>query len=285
MDAPLLPDLDQALLGVMILVIMFGMGASLTPKDFKIVSRRPRMLLVGFLSQFGFMPLIGLGLALALDLEPALAIALVLIGSLPGGTTSNMFSYFARGAVALSIAMTTASTLLALAMTPLLLEAYTRPFTRAIRERLTAEGVEGGADFLMPTGNIVVSLVLVLVPVLAGMLLRKISRGWAKVAEDTAGFMGMIVIVFLIVTTFARNYRLLFETSWRVYLATVALGWIGFLFGYPRAFSRRGSRRIRPRGRWRESNSRLSHGFGVLGGEHVSGLAQQGKEPGIGNVL
>ena len=232
MDAPLLPDLDQALLGVMILVIMFGMGASLTPKDFKIVSRRPRMLLVGFLSQFGFMPLIGLGLALALDLEPALAIALVLIGSLPGGTTSNMFSYFARGAVALSIAMTTASTLLALAMTPLLLEAYTRPFTRAIRERLTAEGVEGGADFLMPTGNIVVSLVLVLVPVLAGMLLRKISRGWAKVAEDTAGFMGMIVIVFLIVTTFARNYRLLFETSWRVYLATVALGWIGFLFGY-----------------------------------------------------
>lgn len=232
MEAPLLPDVDQALLGVMILVIMFGMGASLTPADFKIVTRRPRMLLVGFLSQFGFMPLIGLGLSLVLNLDPALAIALVLIGSLPGGTTSNMFSYFARGSVALSIAMTTASTLLALVMTPLLLEAYTGRFTRAIRERLMAEGVEGGAEFVIPTGNIVVSLVVVLVPVMAGMLLRRCSRGWAKVAEDTAGFMGMIVIVFLIVTTFARNYPLLFSTSWRVYLATIALGWVGFLFGY-----------------------------------------------------
>lgn len=226
-DIELLYAIDKALLAVMILVIMFGMGASLTLDDFKAVGRRPRMILIGFLSQFGFMPLIALGLAHLLRLEPALAIALILIGCLPGGTTSNMFAYFARGHVALSISMTTASTAMALVMTPLLLNLYTGPFTRAIGEQMVEEG-----SFFIPTGDIIVSLVLVLVPVLGGMVLRRFSRARAKVAEDTAGFMGMIVIVFLIATTLGRHFRLVIATPWPLYVASIALGLIGFLFGY-----------------------------------------------------
>jgi len=225
-EIQLLHSLDQALLAVMILVIMFGMGASLTLADFKAVGRHPRMVLIGFLSQFGLMPLIALGLAHLLQLGPALAIALILVGCLPGGTTSNMFAYFARGHVALSISMTTASTLLALFMTPLLLEVYTKGFTAEIAGQMGEEG------FVIPTGNIVVSLLLVLVPVCGGLLLRRFSRGWAKVAEDTAGFMGMIVIVFLIITTLGRHYRLVLATPWQVYAAAVALGLCGFAFGY-----------------------------------------------------
>lgn len=226
-DIELLHSLDQALLAVMILVIMFGMGASLTLDDFKAVGRRPRMIFVGFLSQFGFMPLIALGLAHLFQLEPALAISLILVGCLPGGTTSNMFAYFARGHVALSISMTTASTLVALVMTPLLLGFYATPFTQEIAGRMTEEGT-----FVMPTANIVVSLLLVLVPVCGGLILRKFSRSKAKVAEDTAGFMGMLVIVFLIVTTLGRHMRLVIATPWQVYAAAIALGLIGFLFGY-----------------------------------------------------
>jgi len=222
----LLHSIDQALLAVMILVIMFGMGASLTPADFKAVGRRPRMVLIGFLSQFGLMPLIALGLAHLLQLGPALAISLILIGCLPGGTTSNMFAYFARGHVALSISMTTASTLLALFMTPPLLSLYTQGFTAEIAGRM------GEAGFVIPTKNIIVSLLLVLAPVCGGLLLRRFSRGWAKVAEDTAGFMGMIVIVFLIVTTLGRHYRLVLATPWQVYAAAAALGLCGFAFGY-----------------------------------------------------
>src|SRR6056297_3129972 len=94
-EIQLLYPIDKALLAVMILIIMFGMGASLTADDFKGAIRRPKLILVGFLSQFGFMPLIALGLSLILKLPPAAAIALILVGCLPGGTTSNLFAYFA----------------------------------------------------------------------------------------------------------------------------------------------------------------------------------------------
>jgi bile acid transporter len=231
-DLQLLYPIDQALLALMILVIMFGMGASLTPGDFRIVLQRPRLMCVGFLSQFGFMPLIALGLAHQLGLSPALAIALILIGCLPGGTTSNMFAYFARGSVALSISMTTVSTLLALIMMPLLLALYTPGFTRTIETQLRAHAASGEIVFVIPTANIVVSLVLVLLPVGGGLVLRRVSRDWAKVAEDTGGFMGMIVICFLILTVLTRHMDLILQTPWPVYAAAIALGLIGFLFGY-----------------------------------------------------
>lgn len=226
-DIQLLHPIDKALLAVMILIIMFGMGASLTTADFKGVLKRPRLILIGFLSQFGFMPLIALTISLGLNLSPAAAIAMIMVGCLPGGTTSNLFSYFARGQVALSISMTTASTLLALVMTPILLQVYTRPFALRISEQLGSD-----TAFVMPTKDVVLSLVVVLVPVAGGLLLRRISRGWAKVAEDTAGFMGMIVIIYLIATSMARHHALILSTPWPIYAATIALGLIGFLFGY-----------------------------------------------------
>jgi hypothetical protein len=119
---------DQALLAIMIFVIMLGMGASLTVDDFRAVARKPKGVFIGFISQFGLMPFIAFGLATILNFPPAFAIALILIGCLPGGTTSNMFTYFARGSVALSISMTTASTILALFMMPILLKLYTSWF-------------------------------------------------------------------------------------------------------------------------------------------------------------
>jgi BASS family bile acid:Na+ symporter len=226
-DVQLLHTADKALLAVMILVIMFGMGASLTPADFKGVLRRPRLILIGFISQFGFMPLIALGLSFALGLPPAAAIAMIMVGCLPGGSTSNLFAYFARGHVALSISMTTASTLLALVMTPLLLQFYSQPFVR----QLTDQSADG-AVFVMPTKDIIISLLLVLVPVCGGLVLRRFSKGWAKVAEDTAGFTGMIVIVYLIVSFLGRHFHLMLTTPWTIYVASISLGLIGFLFGY-----------------------------------------------------
>jgi predicted Na+-dependent transporter len=162
-NTQLLYPQDQALLALMIFVIMLGMGASLTVNDFRAVVRKPRGVLVGFLSQFGLMPLIALGLSIFLNFDPAFAIALILIGCLPGGTTSNMFTYFSRGSVALSISMTTASTVMALLMMPILLKAYTGGFIEQISANMRAAGAT--ADFVIPTGNIISSLVLVLVPV------------------------------------------------------------------------------------------------------------------------
>ncbi len=221
---------DQVLLAIMIFVIMLGMGASLTVNDFKAVARSPKGVLVGFLSQFGLMPLIALGLAIVLNLHPAFAIALILIGSLPGGTTSNMFAYFSRGSVALSISMTTASTIMALFMMPIILSVYTVRFTSQLTADMRAAGAE--TEFVIPTGNIISSLVLVLVPVIIGMILRRKSPGWAKTAEDTAGFMAVLVILYLIMTAFVRHGGLFLRTPIEVYIATIGLGLAGFFFGY-----------------------------------------------------
>ncbi len=226
----LLYPMDQVLLALMIFSIMFGMGASLTLDDFRTVLRYPRGILIGFLSQFGLMPFFAYSLAVFLDLSPAYAISIILIGCLPGGTTSNMFAYFARGSVALSIAMTTASTIMALLMMPVLLEFYTGEFTRQISEEMIAAGT--GTEFVIPTGNIIGSLVLVLVPVGLGMWLRAKSQIWAKTAEDTAGFMGIIVIIFLIATAFIRHTGLLLQTPKEIYIAAIAVGILGFLFGF-----------------------------------------------------
>ncbi len=229
-DTQLLYAIDEALLGIMILIIMFGMGASLTVDDFKAVARRSRGVLIGFMSQFGAMPLVALGLAIVLDLDPAFAIALILIGCLPGGTTSNMFTYFSRGSVALSISMTTASTIMALLMMPILLSLYTTGFTQQLSEALFAAGEAG--EFVIPTKNIIISLVLVLVPVAGGMVLRRFSPGWAKTAEDTAGFMAIIVILFLLGTLFVRHGDILIRTPWQLYVSAIGLGLAGFFFGF-----------------------------------------------------
>lgn len=229
-DTQLLYSIDEALLGIMILIIMFGMGASLTIDDFKAVARRSRGVLIGFMSQFGAMPLVALGLAIVLDLDPAFAIALILIGCLPGGTTSNMFTYFSRGSVALSISMTTASTILALFMMPILLSLYTTGFTQQLSDAVFA--ANGEAEFVIPTKNIIISLVLVLLPVMGGMVLRRFSPGWAKTAEDTAGFMAIIVILFLLGTLFIRHGGILVQTPWQLYASAIGLGLAGFLFGF-----------------------------------------------------
>ncbi len=221
---------DQALLALMIFVIMLGMGSSLTVDDFRTVVRKPRGVLVGFLSQFGLMPLIALSLALILNLDPAFAIALILIGCLPGGTTSNMFTYFSRGSVALSISMTTASTIMALVMMPILLKVYTGGFIEQISAGMRAAGAE--TDFVIPTGSIISSLVLVLVPVALGMLLKRKSPDWAKVAEDTAGFVAVLVILYLLGTAFIRHGGLFVQTPWQVYVGAIGVGVIGFFFGY-----------------------------------------------------
>ena len=101
-------------------VIMFGMGLTLSPHDFKVVLSRPRDILIGCLTQFTVMPLLALGLTWAFSLPQELAIGVILVGCCPGGTASNVITYLAKGDLALSVGMTAASTLLAPLLTPLL---------------------------------------------------------------------------------------------------------------------------------------------------------------------
>jgi len=215
----MLTELETRLLGVMMLFIMLGMGASLTFKDFLIAFRKPQGILVGLLCQYGIMPFLAYLIAVALDLPPALAIGLILMGCMPGGTTSNIFTYFSKGVLALSIMMTVCSTLVAVAMTPALLELYSG-----------LRGLPG--EFQVPAGNVAQILVVLIVPTLIGIVLRKWNPNIGATIELIGGLLGVVVILFLIVTWVPRNHMLLATTPAPVYAATIGVGLVGMLLGY-----------------------------------------------------
>ena len=215
----MLTDTETKLLGVMMMVIMLGMGASLTFKDFRIAFKKPQGILVGLLCQYGIMPFLGYALGLLLGLPPALAIGLILMGCMPGGTTSNIFTYFSKGALALSIMMTICSTLVAVAMVPLLLDFYA--------------GLSGlPTEYKVPAGNVAQVLVVLIVPTLIGLFLRKWNPNVGATIELIGGALGIFVILFLLVTWVPRNHQLLASTPWPVYAAAIGIGLVGMLLGY-----------------------------------------------------
>jgi len=215
----MLTDLETKLLGVMMMVIMLGMGASLTFKDFRIAFKKPQGILVGMLCQYAIMPFLGYAMAVVLGLSPALSIGLILMACMPGGTTSNIFTYFSKGVLALSIMMTICSTLVAVAMVPVLLAFYS-----GLKEL--------PSEYTIPTGNVAQILVVLIVPTLIGIALRKWRPNVGATIELVGGMLGIIVILFLLVTWVPRNHQLLSITPWNVYFASIGLGMIGITLGY-----------------------------------------------------
>lgn len=213
----MLSDFETRLLGVMMMLIMLGMGASLTFKDFAIALRKPAGVGIGLVTTYLLTPIVGVALATVLQLPPAYAIGLILMACLPGGTTSNIFNYFSKGVLSLSILMTIVSTLFAVVLVPLSLAFF-------------SQGVEG--DWRIPPENVAQVLFVLLVPTLIGMLLRKWNANVGAVIEMLGGALGVVVILFLIVSWVPRNHMLLATTPWQVYVGSIGLGLVGFLVGY-----------------------------------------------------
>jgi BASS family bile acid:Na+ symporter len=206
---------EQLLLALMIAVIMLGMGASLTWRDFVRAFKRPGVMLLGILFQFGVMPLLGFLLAYSLQLPPVLALALIIMASMPGGSTSNIFTYFAKGDLALSVVMTAASTLAAAVLTPLAVLVYGSMFMSS----------EVSVGFV----NLAVGLLLTLVPVALGMYVRRHNANAGAIMELGGGILGVLIILFLIVSWVPRNYPILATTPWQVYAGVIGIGLIGFV--------------------------------------------------------
>jgi BASS family bile acid:Na+ symporter len=112
--------LETSVINPLLGIIMFGMGLTLSPHDFKIVLSRPKDILLGCLAQFTVMPLLAWLLTWVFSLPKELALGVILVGCCPGGTASNVITYLAKGDLALSVGMTATSTLLAPVLTPLL---------------------------------------------------------------------------------------------------------------------------------------------------------------------
>jgi BASS family bile acid:Na+ symporter len=150
----------------LIQIIMFGMGTTLSVADFGRVFKMPWPVLVGFVLQFSVMPLTGLALAKIFGFEAEIAAGVVLIGSCPGGVASNLMTYLAGGNVALSVTMTSCSTLVSPVMTPFLMD------------KLAGQFIE--INFL----NMMFGIInMIIVPIVAGLIANRILYSRHKVFQ------------------------------------------------------------------------------------------------------
>lgn len=157
----------QSVITILLGMIMFGMGLTVSIKDFKAILKRPLDVLKGTALQFIIMPLLAFALSKAFGLEDALMVGVVLVGTAPGGVASNVITYMARGDVAYSVAMTTVSTLLAPFLTPVI--AYL-----LIRETVSFD----------PVSMFINITQVVLIPIALGLTIKAVFKEKADVVED-----------------------------------------------------------------------------------------------------
>jgi BASS family bile acid:Na+ symporter len=225
-QATVVNEFEQTLLRIYILIIMFGLGAGLTPKDFGLAIKRPWGLVIGWITQFGIMPLTAYLLVVAILLpfsqgpEVAfIALGALIMGAVPAGTTSNLFTYFSKGNLALSVTMTVNSTLWAFIMTPFMLWIYSGLLD--FDESLSV-------DF----GELAIVIVGLVIPVGLGMFVRRLSANAGAILELIGGVFGLLFIPFLIAIWVPRNWQLLLTTEWPTYAVAVGLGVVGITVAY-----------------------------------------------------
>ena len=170
-----------AYVSILLGVVMFGMGLTLTTADFREIFRRPKDVAVGILAQFLIMPLAAFVLCKAFDLPPDLAVGLMLLGCVPGGTASNVVTFLARGDVALSVTVTSCTTLLAPVVTPALMYAFASQWLS-----------------IDPTAMFMSIVQVILVPIAAGVIVHKIFG--AKV-ERVAAVLPIVFVAAVVAAT------------------------------------------------------------------------------------
>lgn len=184
-------------LPIALFIIMIGMGLTLTPADFQREARAPRGMILGTVLQLVGMPLIGFLLIYLLGLTPAIAIGLIIIAACPGGTTSNLVAFMARGNVALSIMLTVIASLATILTLPVSVNLALDLLTdNAVAVRL-------------PVGQTVLMLsVLILIPVAIGMAVRGHNPALAAKADRWVGLFGAVVLLLIIGISIANRDRL-----------------------------------------------------------------------------
>ena len=196
-------------------VIMFGMGLTLSPADFRVVLSRPKDVLVGCLAQFTIMPLLAWGLTLAFSLPKELALGVILVGCCPGGTASNVITYLAKGDLALSVGMTAVSTLLAPFLTPFLV-------------LLIAD-----SKVDVDPGAMVLSIVYVVIaPIVAGLLCQRFLSRLTQCVTPYLPAFSSLAIAFVVGIVVSYNAGELLKGGLVVCMVVVLHNLLGLLLGF-----------------------------------------------------
>lgn len=210
-------------LPIALMIIMFGLGLSLTLDDFKGVVRFPKPIFIGLLCQMLILPVAAIGLCYLFSLSPAFAIGLMVLAASPGGATSNIFSHLAKGDVALNLTLTAINSILAAVALPL--------FTM-LAMTVFMDSSQSGTSIGFQPSKMIEVVFLILIPTSLGMFSRiKWPQVVGKLEKPTKIF-SILVLVVIIVATLTREHRLIFDNLAQVGWAVLSFNIISLALGY-----------------------------------------------------
>ena len=196
-------------------LVMFGMGLTLNARDFEVVFSRPKDVIIGCLAQFLIMPALAWLLARAFMLDDALALGVVLVGCCPGGTASNVITYLSKGDLALSVGMTSVSTLLAPLLTPVL------------------TWLLAGKDVNVDVVNMFMSILWVIImPIALGLIIKRLMPKITAQAVDFLPAFSSIAIAFIVAIVISANASKLLTGGHLVIAVVVLHNICGLSLGY-----------------------------------------------------
>jgi len=196
-------------------IIMLGMGLTMTTADFKLVLSRPKDVCYGVLLRYLIMPGVAWGVTKVLALDPSLAAGVLLVGCCPSGTASNVMTFIAKGDTALSITVSSINTLLSPLLTPLLFLML------------------GGAVIPVDTTALLWDIVkIVVVPILAGMLIRFWANRWVSKLQPVIPALSVVAIVITVSAVVALNAAKIAGVAAMALVAVVLHNLSGLLLGY-----------------------------------------------------
>lgn len=204
-----------AVLSLLLGVVMFGMGTTLDLKDFALVLKRPLDVFIGACAQFVIMPGLAYLIASAFNLDPALTAGVVLVGTCPGGTSSNVITFMSKGDVALSVTMTSVSTVLSPILTPFI--TY-----QLIGERIVFD----------PVGMFWSIVQIVIVPICLGLAVKSFLPKLAATATDYLPAVSAIAISLIIAGVIAVSRDNILRTSGTILLVVILHNCLGYTLGF-----------------------------------------------------
>ncbi len=213
--APIHAALPTKIVNWLLGIVMLGMGMTLRISDFKVVFTKPKAVITGILSQFIIMPLLAFLLVKIFRLPADIAVGVILVGCCPGGTSSNVMTYLAKGDVALSVGMTACTTILAPVVTPALV--------------LLLAGESINVSFMSMFLSIVE---VVLAPIVLGFIINALFEKFAKACSKVLPLVSVIGISLIIMSVVSANAARLLQTGALVIAVVILHNLLGYALGY-----------------------------------------------------
>ncbi len=195
----------------LLMIVMFGMGLTIKPEDFVLVFTHPKDILIGCLAQFTIMPLLAFLLGKAFGLEAGLLAGVILVGTCPGGTSSNVITYLSEGDVALSVGMTSVNTLLAPLLTPVITYLFLR----------TTVSVDVLAMFIS-------IIKVVIVPIALGFVINHFFGKYTAKVKEALPLVSVLAITMIVAAVVSHNSEQILTTGAIIFLVVILHNLLGY---------------------------------------------------------